>query len=383
MEPFDTPDFEEADVTRSRATLSSAPAGVDDLGSSFEQRLIEAIGPIRGHYLGFALYHLFETGIYEQLACRSDEVEIESLADRLSMDERRLRGFLLYLANEGVVEANHHQVRLTDKGRGYGDFQPWYTLLIGGYATTVAQMGKALARGAASCTRDGRYVSRGSCEISRFDGIPMTRHLLEQAGATCREVIDLGCGNGIYLVEFCKHLPDVKAWGVEPDPGGYEEALKLIGTAGLTDRVRLENQSALEFLANPPRACSPDLIVFGYVLHEILEQEGESAIIALLTRVVARFPRINVVVIEVSNEIDNPGVMRHGLATNLWNPYFLLHYFTAQRLEKRAYWDDLFCRAGLEIAGFTSTHPSVDSTGLELGYLLRRSSGRGRERSRP
>jgi 2-ketoarginine methyltransferase len=40
-------------------------------------------------------------------------------------------------------------------------------------------------------------------------------------------------------------------------------------------------------------------------------------------------------------------------------------------LETRAYWEKLFAEAGLSIVGFTTTDPHVDSTGLELGYLLR------------
>lgn len=351
--------------TSAAQTVAAPPA---DAG--FEQRLIESIRPIAHHFLAMSLHHLFDTGLYDRLDSPGFTA-IGALADALDLDEKRLRGFLLYLANEGIVEVTGDEARLAEIGRRYGEFRGWYTLLVGGYATTIAQIGDALRRGAPSCTRDGRHVGVGSCEISRYDGMPMTRDLLSKAGVDCREVLDLGCGNGLYLAEFCKDMPGVRAWGAEPDRGGYEDAVTLVADAGLADRVNLTNASAIEFLADPPAGCDPDLIVFGFVLQEILEQDGEAAILDLLRGVVDRFPRINIAVIEVANEIDNPSVMRHGLATNFWNPYYLIHSFTEQRLEKRAYWDDLFERAGLHVEAFVTTHPNVDSTGVELGYLLR------------
>jgi 2-ketoarginine methyltransferase len=354
--------------TVSRAASDDQPSLVD---GSFEQRLIEGIRPIADHFLAFALHHLFDTGLHDELARRPAATTIGALADSRGMEEHRLRGFLLYLANEGVVQVEGESVRLTPKGVQYGEFKPWYTMLIGGYSSTVGQIGAALSRGAADCTRDGRYVGLGSCEISRYDGMPMTRQLLANAGVDSREVLDLGCGNALYLVEFCRAMPGMVAWGVEPDSGGHDEAQRLVSAAGMSDRVRLANRSATDFLRNPPADCNPDLIVFGYVLQEILAQEGEDAILALLRDVVDRFPKINIVVIEVANEIDNPAVMRHGLATNFWNPYYLIHYFTRQRLERKPYWDDLFSRAGLQTVSFVSTDPRVDSTGVELGYLLR------------
>jgi 2-ketoarginine methyltransferase len=352
------------------ARSQAAPDVEHVADQGFEQRLIEGIRPIAEHFLAQALHHLFTTGLYDRLEDGS-AIPVAELAYDFGMDQDRLRGLLLYLANEGIVVVEDTAVRLTAKGRGYGEFRAWYTLLVGGYSTTIAQIGDALAVGSASCTRNGANVGAGSCEISRYDGMAMTNALLARAGVQCSELLDLGCGNALYLTEFCKAMPDARAWGTEPDSGGYAEGRQLVDEAGLADRIRLANRSAIDFLKDPPAECLPDLIVFGYVLHEILGQDGEQAVITLLKRVVERFPNINVVVIEVANEIANSSVMRHGLATNFWNPYYLIHYFTRQRLETRAYWENLFAAAGLDIIGFTTTDPHVDSTGLELGYLLR------------
>ncbi len=343
----------------------------DVADGGFEQRLIAGIRPIAEHFLASALHHFFDTGIYDTLLGEQDRISITELAGGLAMERERLSGLLFFLANEGVVDIEDDRVRLTSKGIAYGEFRPWYTMMIGGYSSTLGQLGAALRLGAPSCTREGRYVGRGSCEISRYDGIPMTRELIARAGARCDQVLDLGCGNALYLTEFCKEMSGVTAWGVEPDVGGYAEAVALVDSTAMADRISLVNRSATEFFADPPLGCVPDLVVFGYVLQEILEQEGEEAVVTLLQNVLKIFPKINIAVIEVANEVANPTVMRHGLATNFWNPYFLLHSFTEQRLETARYWEDLFGRAELSTAAFVSTDRNVDSSGLELGYLLR------------
>lgn len=356
-------------ATTALPIVGHARAGVD---AGFEQRVIEAIRPIAEHYLAMSLHHLFASGVFDELADAAGPVPISAVATTLNLAENRLRGLLLFLANEGVLTVRHDAVALTSKGQQYGEARGWYTMMIGGYGATMQLLGDALVDGAPpTSVRNGRYVGLGSCEVSRYDGMPITLTLLDRAGVTCREILDLGCGNGLYLVNFCQQMPGVRAWGAEPDKGGYAEAVKLVEQAGLSEHIRLRNCSAGKFLLDPPTDCDPDLIVFGFVLHEILAQDGADTVRDLLHGVIERFPQINVVVIEVPYQMDNPCLMRHGMASNFWNPYFLLHSFTPQRLERQEFWETLFADAGLRVIDLITTDPAVDSTGLELGYLLK------------
>ena len=70
-------------------------------------------------------------------------------------------------------------------------------------------------------------------------------------------------------------------------------------------------------------------------------------------------------------------VMRHGLALAYYNPYFLLHSFTAQRLLPHAAWLEIFAEAGLQLLATEYASELVDSTRLEIGYLLRAAQGGG------
>jgi 2-ketoarginine methyltransferase len=346
------------------------PARLPGVDAGFEQRLIDGIHPISQLFLASALHHLFSSGIYDWLASHDGGATTAEVAAGLDLAPERLTGFLLYLANENIVTVQADQVALTARARGFAEFRAWYTLMVGGYTTTADQIGDALRRGARACTRNGRDVGIGSCELAYYDGMPMLQTLVDDAGFQPSCILDLGCGDGLYLVEMCRRMKDVDAWGAEPNPEAFSQARVLVEKEALSSRIHLVNSSAEDFLADPPDNCSPDLLVFGYVLQEILGQKNRQAVIDLLRSAVAAFPQIRIVVIEVANEITSPAVMRHGLARNFWNVYYLVHYFTNQRLETRHFWEVLFEEAGLVQTGSITTPSSVDTTGLELGYLL-------------
>jgi 2-ketoarginine methyltransferase len=353
---------------------SLLPARLPGVDAGFEQRLIEGIRPIAQLFLASALHHLFSSGIYDWLARHDNDVSTGELAAGLDLEPERLTGFLLYLANEDIVTVQAGQVALTARARKFSEFRAWYTLMIGGYTTTADQIGDALHRGASACTRNGRHVGTGSCDLAHYDGMPMLQTLIDDAGIQPNCILDLGCGDGLYLVEMCRRMEDVDAWGAEPDSEAFIQAQAVVEAEGLGSRIHLVNSSAEDFLANPPDGCNPDLLFFGYVLQEILGQKGRQTVVDLLRSVAAAFPQIKIVVIEVANEITSPTVMRHGLARNFWNVYYLVHYFTNQKLETRDFWENLFEEAGLVEMGAVTTPSSVDTTGLELGYLLRPAS---------
>ncbi|HVG59544.1 MAG TPA: 2-ketoarginine methyltransferase [Hyalangium sp.] len=336
---------------------------------TLEPRLIEALQPIRQYVIATAVYHLFDTGLFDALS-RPEAVPLRELCERHHFDSVKLEALLKFLRNEGYVVEQESRYALSAKGRALADFRGWYTMMIGGYGNTFLQLGKKLDRDGGWATRDGEKVGVGSCGISHYDAIPLTRRLMEKVPHG-RRMLDLGCGNGLYLVEFCKAMPHIEAWGVEPHPEGYKAAVELVRRHELEHRIQLTCSSAVEFLASPFE-WNPDFVVLGFVLHEVLAQEGEAAVIELLDRLTQRFPELNLIVIEVDYRIDDPRAMQHGLSLAYYNSYYLLHPFTRQRLETEPFWDRLFERGHLEIVAKDRVSADVDSTGLTIGYLLRR-----------
>lgn len=351
----------------SRPVTSSLPAewGTDH---NIEQDLIASIQPIRSFVLAAMIYHLFDSGLYDFLKEAGRATE-ETIAGSLEIDIRRLSGFLSYLANENLVVRNGSEFSVSVRARQLSRFRSWYTMLIGGYGRTFLQIGECLPIGSAWAQRDAAKVGIGSCGISMYDAIPLTKILLEAAPEPKKKFLDLGCGNALYLANFCAAFPDSEAVGVEPDHGGYLAGVEAIDKSGLSDRIRIVNAGALEFI-DSDHAFDADVIILGFVLHEILAQAGRNAVVSFLKAVAAKYVASKIVVIEVDNRFDDPAVMRHELALSYYNPYFLLHYFTEQTLATNAVWLEIFEEANLNLLRRGSALPNVDSTNLVIGYLL-------------
>lgn len=336
---------------------------------SFELELVAALQPIRQLVLANCLWHLFEQGIYDELA--TGPKSLDALSKARKMDPVRLDALMTFLRNEGIIEVDEGAFQLTGAGRSYERFRPWYTMLVGGYGATFRELGPALYAGTPPVGRDADAVGVGSCGISHFGAIPLTRYLMGRSTQPCRRLLDLGCGNALYLVEFCKTMPEIQAWGVEPSQTGYESAKRLVVDTGLAGRIELFNAGALEFIRKDV-PINPDFTVLGFVLHEILGQAGEEGVIEFLGALTTRFPALEIIVIEVDNHFGDSKMMRHTMATAYYNSYCLLHPFTNQRLETAAYWEKLFVKCGLDIIERKSISPNADSTGMEVGYLLRK-----------
>lgn len=338
-----------------------------------EQDLIEAIDPIRGFVVAAMVYHFFDSGVFDYLHAKG-AASATRMAGELKLNVKKLRGLLDYLVNENVISRWDDEYRLRERAVQMHRFRGWYTMLIGGYGHTFLQMGSVLSADAGWATRDAAKVGIGSCEISHYDAMPLTRSLMAKAPGPKRNLLDLGCGNALYLAEFCRASPELHALGVEPDRGGYEAGLATIKRFRLEDRVALVNMGAVEFMRSDI-AFDPDFLILGFVLHEIVGSDGREGTIAFLRTVIDRFPRIRLIVIEVDERSRDPQVMRHGLSLAYYNPYYLLHNFTTQQLLPHATWLEMFAEAGLEVLATEYASELVDSTRLEIGYLLRAASG--------
>lgn len=335
---------------------------------NFEKNLVECLQPIRGFALASSLYHFFETGVYDYIS--ENQCDSLEIANSLDIDRYKLEGFLKFLSNEGYIEIKNKIIALTKKGELIAPYRPWYTMMIGGYGKTFLQMGGALKKLKDSCERDVVRVGVGSCGISEFDAFPLTKKLIGFMRDAPKTICDLGCGNGMYLVNFCKKFNWIRSIGIEPNQESCDEAMAYIEKAGYSDKVSIVCEDAISFLQGD-NSKSIDLYILGFVLHEVLGQSGEKGVVQMLNLIKQSNPDAYIAIIEVDDQIQNDQIMTHGLAAAYYNSYYLLHYFTNQKLATRNYWEDLFRRNGFEIITAQTTDYYVDSTELEVGYLIK------------
>jgi 2-ketoarginine methyltransferase len=335
-----------------------------------EEGLTTALQPIRQFVLAQALYHFMNMGIQDRLA-GATTLTIHDLSEDLNLNENRLGGFLAYLANEGFVELlTKGGVRLTAVGSTISAFQPWYTLLVGGYAQTFIELPKVLGRDGRYADRNSSQVGLGSCGISQYDALPMTRSLLDKIEGSWRTVVDLGCGDGSYLLDLCRSLPGVRGIGLDPDLDSVTTALRTAEKYGIADRVDIRVGSIPE-LPDLAGEMGPFCFITAFVL-QVLEQSGRSAIVELLKRCFGRYPDACWIVIEVDHRPDDPSVMSRGLGLAYYNPYYLIHQLTQQKLERVAFWQEVFRESGLRVLAVEHPDPTYDSLALKVGFLLAR-----------
>ncbi len=356
---------------RNQILNTPAPDGTD---SSFEVGLVEALQPIRGFALAATLHQFFYVGIFDVLASNG-AMSSDDLAAKLELDHDRILVMLQYLTVEQFVSNDGGLFAVTPKANALVPYLPWYRMLIGGYGNTFLQLGSKLVAGSSPATRDLAMVGDGSCGMSHFDAIPLTKRLLEQISPRPERIVDLGCGNGRYIVELCEAIPGIVARGVEPSKESTDSANRLIAAAGYSNQAEVVFGDSATVLSND-FDFEPQCFILGFVLQEILGQVGRAGLVDFVRSVFDRYPDSHMIVIEVDNRHDDVAFMKHGLAQAYYNPYYLLHPFTQQRLETREFWRELFVECGGSILAEETTDLDVDSTGLELGFLVAPVSGR-------
>ena len=333
--------------------------------SDFEKRLVRALQPARQYFLAQTIDFGLCSGLFEALAAEPGTA-LDDVAGRLDMDPDRLAGLLRYLAGEDIVLHPETSPTLTQRGLEILEFRPWYELLPGGYSRTLQELPTVMRDAGAYAGRDGTMVGKGSCGISHHDAIPLIRRLLNHLSTPSTTLVDLGCGDGTFLMDLCES--EQRGIGIDPFEPSIRAATKRASALGIADRVRFEVGGAEDFVHEPDG--SAPCFIAAFSLQEVLEQQGRNAVVQLVSRLLAA-EGAHMAVVEVDRRPLDPEVIGHGLGLTYYNPYYLLHQVTEQRLETTAFWHEVFAEAGAEIVAELTTDPEVDSTGLELGFLLR------------
>ncbi len=333
--------------------------------------LEKSLGYVRGFVASKLVFELLQEGLFELLNNSNGGIGVEEVAREKKYDPELLEAVFEYLVVEDILkkEDNNPTVKYstTSYGKNLEKYKGWFNLLIGGYGPVFSDMGKMLREGRASVSRTGKHVGIGSCQISYYDSIPLTKRLIEKTKPDAKRFVDFGCGNALYLCTFCEEMDGIQAVGIEPDRESYEAGLQLVAEKGLGDRVSLVNCDALSYEFED----TPDFVLFGFVLHEVYAQIGEKELIRFIGDMGKKFSDSNLLVIEVDYDIDNHSVMKTPMGIGYYNPYYLLHPFTNQKLLPKEKWEEIFSRAGFSIVEKEIVDPAVDPTGLEIGYVLR------------
>lgn len=337
-----------------------------EIRTDFAGELVSALQPARFYFLAQTIQFLFTSGLYDDLekGCRLSSEELERF------DSIRIHGLFDYLSNEQLVTVDASgRYRLTSVGRGFRHFRAWYELLLGGYSRTLDELPETMRSADAYAHRNDAAVGRGSCGISKYDALPMIEALLSEPSAPpATTIADLGCGDGEIVLQLGGGR--TRILGVDPSPASIEAARKHATDLDLGLQSEFIAATAEDFLADEERRATPNVCYLAaFALQEVLEQAGRLAVVQSVARCLEA-PGNSLIVVEVTPFDEDEGPMMHALEVAYYNPYFLMHTVTRQRLESEVFWRELFAEAGAEVLAWRTTDPLVDSTGHEFGVLL-------------
>jgi len=329
-----------------------------------ESKLVASLEPFKGYVEACVLYGLMKTQLMEPLV---KGASLPDLVSSCEMDAARMEGVRLFLVTADYLDPITG--RATQKLKDVYEARGWYEMMIGGYGETFLNLSSGFAGGSEPIARNGEWVGRGSCEMSKHDSLPVIQQMIRDSGRTYRNMIDMGCGSGIYLTEICKQFPAMRAVGIDPSEGATEAARQHVLGDPAADRITIACSDAVDWMKK--NAGQYDLGIICFVIHEILGQRGDEAVDDFLREYFRNSPDADMMIIDINHTWADRDAMHHPLARNYYNQYFLLHPFTSQRLEPEAYWDRKFTKLGLHIVNKATSDPAVDSTGIVMGWHLR------------
>lgn len=365
--------------TLDRAPAHEADPSIQDILDSnwFQPEQFKTLDYVKGFVGAKVIFQMLQLGVFDDLL---EGRSIEQIASGRKLDPYLLRTVFEYLTVEGLLvkEGRGRDAGASFHLSAYGSrikhYEGWFNILIGGYDNIFSNVGAMLTEGIDGYKRNGRLVGVGSCQISQYDTIPITRAFIERVKPSAKLIVDFGCGNAQYLCTLAKELGDIKAIGIEPDTSAYEAGLKQVEQMGLQEQVRLVNVDALDYEIDE----QPDFILFGFVLQEIISQIGRPAFIDYLRKLGRKFAGSYLMVMEVDYDIDNKAAMQAPMGRGYYNPYFLLHPFTNQLLLPRREWEVIFDEAGYDVVVDEVTSAKADPSGFGICYVLKhRGEGRG------
>jgi 2-ketoarginine methyltransferase len=335
----------------------------EDAGeSSFRSSLF---GYGRGFGASYVVHHLLAEGVFDAL---DRGAAWEEIASERRFQLELFQAVLEFLTVEGLLRREGCDAgavyRLTEWGRAILPARGYLSLLVGGYAQVFQHL-PAILRGE-PIGPDRRSGGLASGPIAKLDTVRLTRELVTRHDPDCRSIVDFCCGDARYLVALSSAMDGIKAVGVEPDRAAYEAGLEAVARAGLAHRIEIVRCEVLDYRPSEP----PGFMVLNFVLQEIVGRSGIFRTIELLRAVGERLQGTKLLVFEIDHAIEDRATMRTEVGLGFYNPYFMLHPLTSQKLLPCKVWEQVFSEAGLRVLERRAVGPEVDPAGLLVAYVL-------------
>lgn len=295
----------------------------------------------RGFFVSSCIGALLKTSFFEELSING-KIDVGNFCKINNYDPYFLRTICNYLVSvslldiEGGMYKMNKSFRLTYSMGGYQFINAYYSVFenLGNLLSKQKEYG-------VDVSRDIKYVMAGSAQTEKIIPYPYAKRLIKKHG--CKSVLDLGCGNGEFLI-YLSDLLSEKSYGVDISNTAIQEAIDNIAKHHLSEEIYVF-QSDIRKLSNGIRV-NVDALTLVYILHELVEPENNTGeIIKLLKNLKTSFPGSKLIVLE-SCKYDIPFLRK---TKSYLTEHLLFHLVSRQTLLAFDEWKNIFMKSGYKI----------------------------------
>ncbi len=318
----------------------------------------------RGYAMSFILSSFHDTGVFNFLKDLSPKSSKE-ISSKLKLNKEILESGLNFLVNadNSIVKDKNKMYKMTEIGkkRIFSDQAMAMALgAVGAYHVLFTNYTKTLKNELTygkDFVRDGRLVAKSSVLTGRSNYPWVAEKLAELKVDT---VVDLGCGSGDIIIDFCKRQNSFKGVGLDIDPTAIEVAKENVVKSGLQDRIELITGDMLEPKTYSNKIISKgDKVAFNAImaLHEFLI-DGDIAVINVLKKMKEEFPGSYFILGEF-NRCSDEEFSKIPIYERMHMLFYqeIIHGLTDQDLASLEKWKKIFHDSNVELIEYKKDFP--------------------------
>jgi cyclopropane fatty-acyl-phospholipid synthase-like methyltransferase len=295
---------------------------------------------LRGFYATRVIIALLNIQLFDELV-KCKRVNLERFAARENLDLKMLQILCEYLFELKILRREGTEYALDADGELIAKSMDGVYYLVHAYEDVIHHLESLLRKEMTyglDVQRRADLVAQGSGSVGQLLAFPMMYEEIRRN--RFRHVLDLGCGDGSFLIGLCQSNAGVRGYGVDIAPEAIALGKQRVAEANLADRVQLFVGDILDLDAVANQWSTVDVATAVYVIHEF-----QNGIVDLLKRFRAILPGVPLMICEVIRHSPEELRKKPGGIMEIQ----LFHELSHQRLFTREEWHSMF-----EQAGYTS-----------------------------
>ena len=318
----------------------------------------------RGYAMSFLLSSFHDTGVFEVLKELKPKSSKE-ISEKLSLNKFILESGLNFLVNadNSIIKDKNGDYQMTALGqkRIFSDQAMAMALgAVGAYHVLLTNftstMKNELVYGK-DFIRDGRLVAKSSVLTGKANYSWVAQKISDLNVDT---VVDLGCGSGDIIIDFCKRQNSFRGIGLDIDPEAIQLARENVKQNQLDDRIELITGDMLDPSTYSKKISSKgEKVAFNAImaLHEFLIN-GEIAVVNVLKKMKQEFPGSYFILGEF-NRCTDEEFSKIPLYERMHMLFYqeIIHGLTDQDLASLDTWKKIFKEADVELVEYKSDFP--------------------------